>query len=397
MSVSTISGEDSGPGFKSAVPALLFLASIFFLNFTSRVIFSPLLPVIGGELDLSHLDSGSLFFFISAGYFVSILLSGYVSSRISHRRTIVLSSCLSGLLLMALSACHSLAGLRLGLAGLGMAAGLYLPSGLAMIGRLVPGSYLARGIAVHELAPNLSFVITPLLAAGILYFLSWRQGLVLLGILLAVAGLVYNFRGARSNAFGTKPQFSVIRRLVCRSDFWMVTVLFSMAICSTLGIYAMLPLYLVAEQGMDDDTANMLLSLSRIGSVAMPIVGGWIGDRFGNRRVMGAVLLISGLLTIPMGLLDGWSLIVFVVLQPMAAVCFFPSGFVVLSDVGPGDVKNRAVPYVIPLAFLTGGGLLPTFIGGIGDVSSLSLGLVVAGGCMAAASLCSLKLMDGRR
>lgn len=396
MSSSSLFGEEGEPDFRAAVPALLFLAGLFFLNFSSRVIFSPLLPVIGAELSMSHLHSGSLFFFISIGYFISILLSGYVSSRISHRRTIVLSSCLSGLLLIVLSTCYSLTGLRMGLAGLGMAAGLYLPSGIAMISRQVPEAYLARGMAIHELAPNLAFVTTPLLAALFLNLLPWRQGLILFGILLVSAGLVYGFRGRASDAAGTDPRFSELLQLVRRWDFWMVTVMFSMAICSTLGIYAMLPLYLVTERGMGEEEASMLLSLSRIGSVAMPIVGGWLGDLFGNRKIMGAVLLISGLLTLPIGLLDGWPLIVCVVVQSMVAVCFFPSAFALLSGVGAAERKNSAVSYVIPVAFLTGGGLLPTFIGGVGDYYSLSAGLVMTGLLVSTASICSFRLTDGR-
>ena len=52
--------------------------------------------------------------------------------------------------------------------------------------------------------------------------------------------------------------------------------------------------------------------------------------------------------------------------------------------------------YVIPLAFLTGGGLLPTLIGGVGDYLSLSAGLVMTGVLVSCASLCSWKLSEDR-
>ena len=78
---------------------IFFLAGLFFLNFTSRVIFSPLLPVIEQEMGIAHAQSGSLFLFISVGYFFSVLSSGFVSARINHKRTIVLSSVTLGLAL----------------------------------------------------------------------------------------------------------------------------------------------------------------------------------------------------------------------------------------------------------------------------------------------------------
>lgn len=391
MNSSAQAGEGGEPSFRSALPALVFLACLFFLNFTSRVIFSPLLPVISDELGLSHTDAGSLFFFISSGYFVSILLSGHVSGRLGHKWSIVLSSVISGLVLVLVANCTTLAGLRLGLIALGFGAGLYLASGLATISRLVPPGYTARGMAVHELAPNLSFVVTPLASVAGLMLMSWRQELLAMGVLLIVMGLIYQ-RFGEGQGYGTPPRFEVMRSVLRLPRFWLLTVMFSMAICSTLGIYAMLPLYLVSEQQMDVESANSLVALSRIGSVAMPLVAGWLGDRLGNQTVMGAVLGVAGLLTVPLGLTGGWLLVVLVALQPMVAVCFFPSAFAVLAEVGPAGTRNVAVSFSIPLAFLAGGGILPTVIGAIGDHFSLGAGLVTAGCLMAAASLLALGL-----
>jgi NNP family nitrate/nitrite transporter-like MFS transporter len=77
----------------------------------------------------------------------------------------------------------------------------------------------------------------------------------------------------------------------------------------------------------------------------------------------------------------------------MVAVCFFPSAFAVLSDIGPAGEKNVAVSFCIPLAFLCGGGILPTVIGTIGDYYSLGAGIITAGCLMVLASLCAVRLI----
>lgn len=395
-SPSVMSEDDPSSSFRSALPALTFLVSIFFLNFTGRIVFSPLLPVISGELGLNHTDSGSFFLCISSGYVVSILLSGYVSCRLNHHRTIALSSMAAGLMLLLISTCMSLTTLRFGLIGLGFAAGLYLPSALLTVTRLVPPAYTARGMAVHEIAPNLSFVVTPIVCAVGLILISWRTEIALLGALLVCMGVVFQVYGNNNQGLGSAPRFTTMKRIVQLPRFWLVTAMFSMAICSTLGIYAMLPLYLVSELGMDVESANTLVAFSRIGSVAMPLLGGWFGDRFGNQAVMGAVLFLAGLLTVPIGCTDGWLLTSLVVVQPMVAVCFFPSAFTVLADVGPKGEKNVAVSFCIPLAFLCGGGILPTVIGTIGDHYSLAIGIMAAGGLMVLASLCFFGLKTPR-
>ncbi len=376
-----------------AISGLLLLTGLFFLNFTSRVIFSPLLPVIEQEMGLDHVQSGSFFLFISAGYFISILSSGFVSSRINHKRTIVLSCFTLGLALVILSRCMTLLSLQIGLFGLGLGAGLYFPSGLATIAGLVAPAYLSRGMAIHELAPNLGFVAAPLVCDIFFSFLPWRQGIALLGGLMVCSGILYGISSHGSRGKGTAPDLSSSGAIFRMPAFWGMLCLFSLAICSTLGIYAMAPLFLVNDHGMDLGKANSLLAFSRVASVLMPLAGGWFGDKFGNQLIMGGVLLLTGLLTITMATVSGGiSLIVFVVLQPLFAVCFFPSGFAVLSRLGAKKYGNLAISLCLPLAFLMGGGLLPTLIGWIGDNFSISSGFVLMGIFMTIAGVGALSV-----
>jgi NNP family nitrate/nitrite transporter-like MFS transporter len=88
----------------------------------------------------------------------------------------------------------------------------------------------------------------------------------------------------------------------------------------------------------------------------------------------------------------GITLIVFVVVQPLFAVCFFPSGFAVLSRLGAKKYGNLAISLCLPLAFLVGGGLLPTLIGWIGDNFSISSGFVLMGIFMTTAGVGALSV-----
>lgn len=375
-----IAGEQSpAASLNKALPALLLLASVFLLNFISRIIFSPLLPEIEMDMALDHAVVGSFFLFISFGYFISILLSGLVSSRLGHKWTIVFSAVGSGVMLTVIGSCTGLIAMRIGLFCLGYVAGLYLQSGLATISRLVSSAYLARGMAVHELAPNIAFVVAPLLCGFMLKYYSWREGLQILGLTLGCMGLIYAVIGEGNGIRQKRLAFAQVGRLVKLPLFGLMILLFSLAICSTLGIYSMLPLYLVSEQGMDHGSANRLLALSRVSSIFMPLVAGWLGDRFGNGLVMSVVLMVAGALTIPFGIFSGYLLVVFVVLQPMIAVCFFPSGFAVLSGIGGSAVQGGAVSLCIPIAFLIGGGVIPMAIGTVGDYYSLKVGFIGIG------------------
>ena len=65
--------------FKIRLPAIALLAGIFLFNFLARFVWGPLLPAIEKDLGISHTAAGSLFIFISIGYFIGVFSSGYLS------------------------------------------------------------------------------------------------------------------------------------------------------------------------------------------------------------------------------------------------------------------------------------------------------------------------------
>jgi MFS family permease len=152
----------SAGAFWPQVGPVVFLTAIFLINFIARIILSPLLPTIEKELGISHGQAGSFFFLISAGYVIGLIGSGFLASRLSHRITIVISTAGVGLALLAISVVSGLGPMQLGLFSLGFASGLYIASAIATITSLIERPHWGKAIAIHELAPNLSFLQGPL-------------------------------------------------------------------------------------------------------------------------------------------------------------------------------------------------------------------------------------------
>jgi NNP family nitrate/nitrite transporter-like MFS transporter len=137
------------------------------------------------DLRIGHEEAGSFFLVISFGYCIMLLGSSFVSSRLTHRKTIILSTVALGGALLFIGLSHKLWMVRLGFFAVGMAAGLYLPSGIATVTELVSPRHWGKAISIHELAPNSSFVLAPLLAEVLLRWLSWQGIFILFGILSA--------------------------------------------------------------------------------------------------------------------------------------------------------------------------------------------------------------------
>ena len=268
--------EARNSSFRSQIGPLLFLVGIFFLNLLGRIILSPLMPTVEKDLKIGHDEAGSLFLLISLGYCLGMLASGFVSSRLRHRGTIVLSSIAVGFGLMIVSVSHNLWPIRIGLIFLGMAAGLYLPSGIATLTELVPPKNWGKAIAIHELAPNLGFVTAPLLAEVLLGLFSWQGVMLYIGIASIIAGSIFIFFGKGGASLGQTPNPKVLRSILAERSLWIMMLLFGLGVGSSFGIYSIIPLYLVSERGMDRSWANTLLGMSRILTSFMVLLGGWV-------------------------------------------------------------------------------------------------------------------------
>ncbi len=384
--------------FRNQLSPLLLIASIFLLNFTARIIAAPLLPTIERDLGFSHGDAGSLFLFLSIGYFISLLGSGHISSRITHRKTIAVSAIAVGVALSLISFSKSLFTMRCCVFVLGISAGIYLPSGITTVTSLVKPRHWGKAVAIHELAPNLSFILTPLLAEMLLHWFVWRNILFFVGIVSVIMGIVFSRLGKGGNFLGEAPNFSSIKKILEIPAFWILIVLFSLAITSTLGIYNMLPLYLVTEHGMSQDLANSLVGTSRISTLGMAFLGGWATDRFGPKPIMIGVFFVTGILTLLIGMVSTYWIAAVVFLQPVLAVCFYPAGFAALSTISTPENRNMAISLTIPIAFVLGGGTVPALIGIMADKGYFSWGISLSGVLIMAGFffLFFLKLSDSR-
>lgn len=277
--------------------------------------------------------------------------------------------------------------MRLGLFTLGMAAGLYLPSGIATVMSIIPFRHWGKALAIHEMAPNLGFVSAPLICEAVLLWFSWRTVFLLLGFAALIMSPVFVRYGRGGEFKGEAPNIASFRQLYGNVSFWVMVLLFSLGVIATLGIYTMLPLYLVTDHAIDRNQANTLIALSRIASVIMAFVGGWASDRIGPRQTIRIVLFVTGLMTLILGIASRSIILYIVFLQPLVAVCFFPAGFAAMSLIVSAKLRSIAISLIVPLAFVIGAGLVPVFIGWIGDMGNFATAITICGGLITAGSI----------
>ncbi len=374
---------------------ILFLAGILFFTFLSRVVFSPLLVQIEEELHLSHAKSGSLFLLISIGFAPVMLGSGFVSQRLTHRGTILLSSITCGVAVLIIAFSRSLFTIQLGMVLLGMGSGLYFPSAMATMTRLVDPEHWGKAISLHEAGPTMGYVLAPIVAELGLAFTSWRGVLISVGVGGLMMAATFAVFGQGGRFAGEPPRLDNVGRIFYQPSFWVIAVLMSLACGASVGVYAILPVYLISEQGLGQGLVNTVVGLSRISGLVAVFLSGWLADCFGAKRVMGAVYTATAVLTGLMGVGKKIILVTVVFLQPAVVSAFFPVALLGLANVGPPKTRNVAVSLMIPFVYLFGGGIVPAGMGVVGEYYGFALGFLLMGGLLLT-SLCLLLFLQDR-
>ncbi len=365
---------------------ILLLVGVLFLTFLPRMLLSPLLLRMEQTFALSRAEGGALFLFISFGFSGAMLCSGFVAERLHHRGTIVLSLTLVGLSQLLLAAAINVLMLRLGFVLLGIGAGLYTPSGIATLTGVAHARHWGKALAMHEVGPVLGFFAAPLLVNVAVQVAHWRVLFALLGLVCLVMAPTYK-RVARGGRFpGAAPKPRHLLAIARHPAFWVVALFFILAAGLEVGVYSMLPTFLIVERGMSEPVANTLVAMSRLTALLLVVGSGLLADRLGAKLLIALAAISSGLATLLIGASTGAVLVVAVFLQPMLVAAFFPPGFVMMASVATDETRNLVVAMVIPIAYLFGGGLVPTVIGFLAEHGRFGTGFVIVGALMMAST-----------
>lgn len=372
---------------------LLLFWSLWYVNFSARTVISPLLPIIEDEFAISHAVAGSIFSFLSIGYTITLLLSGVLSPRIGYKRSIALGLLILMTSLFCLRYTTTYASLAVASLFIGLGAGIYLPSAIPLITAVFGREHWGKAIAFHETAASFSVFSIPLLTAIALRFINWRTiFFILSAACLIVCTFFCIFSPDPSPQKGKRVQFSSVLR---RRDFWIMAILWVFAASCALGLYNVIPLFLVKENGMSLETANTIFGFSRIGGFFVAITAGFLVDRYRAKKILFLVILFTGLSTMSLALAQTIPfLVVMLFVQATIYPAFFPVALVTISRLTDFNERSIFTGTTIAIGVIFGMGLTPVILGAVADVWNFKVG-IFALGALTTLSCISLKGVKG--
>jgi MFS family permease len=307
------------------------------------------------DMGLPYAHVVTLSFLCYLLYGLGALPSGWATDRFGGRP--VLLSCLIGGglcgCLVALST--GKVGLILSLGGLGLAASLYHPAGLALLSRQFHGT-MGRAFAINGIAGNVGITLTPLLAGLVTSLLGWRWAYAILCGPALVAGIVFLLLPFPERS-GTDdgPAATASRPLALR---WTPLLLLGMAVAFAGLAYRLHTLVLPAliQERLPDVTAwaaahapsfldnveNLAATALTTVAYALGMAGQWFGGRVADRRALAPAYAAFHAAGLPLVLLAA------VAGGPMLIVLLV--GFLFFNQ-GMQPIENRLVASLIPPAF----------------------------------------------
>jgi NNP family nitrate/nitrite transporter-like MFS transporter len=357
---------------------LLVFWCLWFLNFSSRSILSPLLPIIEEELAITHATAGSLFIFLSAGYTISLILAGFVSHRFGYKRTIMGGFLILTIAHLSFVKAHSYWALSLFLLFVGVGTGIYIPSIIPIITATFERRKWGKTIALHDTAAPVGIFAVPILVALSLRFAQWRVLFPILGG-TCLAGLIL------FGLFSPDPRAEIEDRprfvdVLQQREFWIMAVLWVFAVACNAGVYNVIPLFLVKERGMSLTLANTVFGISRIAGPVVTVLAGFLADRYGARKTLFLGFLIIGASTVGLALARSFSLlVVMMVVQATVSLAPFPVGLVIISRLTDLRARSIFTGGTIACGIAFGLGLTPVVLGAAADVWSFKAGILVLG------------------
>jgi MFS family permease len=359
-------------------PLLIFWC-LWFVNFSTRTVFAPLLPLIEDSLSLSHGQAGGLYTSLAFGYGISLFFAGRFASVWGHKRTAV-----SGFVGIAAAVLlFQWAETYIALHGIcfltGVALGTYIPSILPIITETYDQRHWGKAIGLHDSAASFSLFATPVFVAFGLNFFSWKILLLFLGAASLLLPLPFWKIAAEpmKSPSQERKKYAVLLR---KRTVWILGFLWIVSSAACAGIFNILPLYLVKERGMDFEYANTLLGISRCGGLFATIIFGFLCDRYGYRKILMISILATGLGTIPIPFVHPlpW-LMILLTFQAMISLGFFPLAFAALSNLTSASERSMVAGVILALSVFFGNGVTPFLLGTIADHYDFQTGILGVG------------------
>jgi MFS family permease len=283
------------------------------------------------------------------------------------------------------------------------------PVGNGLLAEQFPAERRGFAISAHIAGGNVGTVVVILVGAWTIANFGWRGTSILFGIpavviALAMLVLIREHGTDRASARAHGSVRDAFRQISADRDLrWLYLTSVLGGGGRGLGVVNLFVLlYLTKVIGLSDDLSYLMYGALIFFSVPMPLVAGWLSDRFGPKRLIVGVYL-GGAVGFAVFLLAGSSvagLIVGIVIMGLFSFAESPQLQALLADITPPGIRDAAFAVYFTLAFGVGSlwvALYGVIIDGLGNSIGIPIAFVLMAMTFILAALATLPIRTDRR
>jgi NNP family nitrate/nitrite transporter-like MFS transporter len=370
----------------------------FFVCFFAWFAIAPLMAQVRREMNLTAAQIGNIIVASVSITILARLLVGWLCDRYGPRLTYTWLLILGSLPVMGIGLAtdyQSFLLFRLAIGAVGASFVITQYHTSVMFARNCVGTANATTAGWGNMGGGAAQLAMPLLCAGLLAagvseWWSWRLAMLIPGIAMLIAGVMYHrftqdlpegsvaeVRRAGGSAKGSKGMGSLLD--ACRDGrVWALALVYAACFGIEITIHNVAALYLIDSFGAGVASAGAIVGVFGLLAIFARTLGGYVSDRVslrfglsGRAMAIGVVLLLEGILLILLSRAAS---------LPLAAGCLILFGLFVHMSCG---ATYAMIPFVNPRSI----GSVAGVVGAGGNVGAVLSGLLFRGGLAWSTSL----------
>ncbi|GEL26251.1 hypothetical protein PSU4_52050 [Pseudonocardia sulfidoxydans NBRC 16205] len=319
----------------------------------------PILPALAGQLDASPTQVELLFTSYLVVTAVAMLVTGWVSSRIGAKKTLVAGLALIVVFAAAAALSGSIGGIVGFRAGWGLGNALFIATSLAVIVGSASGGF-AGAIVLYETALGIGIAAGPLLG-GLLGTISWRGpflgvSVLMLIALVATVVLVEPTPKPAERSRLREPITALRHRSLATTS--VTGLLYNWGFFTLLGYSPFLLNLSALQLGAVFFAWGILVALFAVFGATM------LKNRYGTLRSLDGALALIAVILLVIGLFPGNTLIVMIAVIASGAAVGLNNTLVTTAVMSISPVPRNVASATYGFVRFIGGGLAP-FVAGL--------------------------------
>ncbi len=371
--------------------SLGLLSAAHAVNHSFAVLLPPIFLAIIDEFGVTV---QSVAFLAAAGSLASGLIQlSYVelTRHVSRKRLLGVGGLLFGSGFAAMSLATNFATFAAATIAARIGASPQHPVGNGLLAEQFPPERRGFAISAHIAGGNLGTVLVAVVGTPLLALIGWRGVTVLFGaaaivIALAILAFAREHGTDRAAARAGGSSLDGLKRVFADRDLrWVFLTSVLGGGGRGLGVVNLFALiYLTRVIGLDEPTSGLMYGALIVFSVPMPLLAGWLSDRFGRKPLIIAAY-IGGAIGFGVFIFAGSSLVwlwIGIVIMGLFSFAESPQLQALLADLSPPENRDASYALYFTLAFGVGS-LWTALYGTVIEVLGEPSGVPVVFGLMA--------------